>query len=64
MNLFTKQKQPHKENKFMITKGIWGEEYIRSLILTDTQSTSNRKQEFSVQHRNYIQYIVINYNRK
>ena len=35
MNLFTKQKQTHIENKFTVTKGKEGEGGIRSLRLAD-----------------------------
>ena len=37
MNLFTKQKQTHKENKFMVTKGEG------SLELTDAYEVDNQQ---------------------
>ena len=67
MNLFTKQKQTHIENTFMVTKGEGGEgknqEFgISRYKLPYIKQINNKVLLYST--GNYIQYPVINHNEK
>ena len=65
MNIFTKQKQMHRqENKLMVIKEEGGKEYNGSMGLTDAQCYMKNKQGFTVWTRNCIQYLVMNYHGK
>ena len=68
MNLSTKQKQTDIENKHMITKrekgrgnklGVWNQQ-----IQTTIHEINNKDLLYMYSTGDYIQYLIINYNRK
>ena len=68
MNLFIKQKQTHKENKFMVTKGGQGKGGVNQEFGINTYTLLSIKQitnkDLLDSTRNYTQYLVMIYKRK
>ena len=67
MNLFTKQKQTHRQNKLTVTKGerVWGGinwEFGISIYTLLRIKQINKDLLYST--GNYIQYLVITYDGK